>query len=323
MREELKINEDKLPPYRIYNGKWSKELLKKKKYEDIREKILNSFSDLRFVEEGHRYFIDRPDGTSKPMPCVSNVTHLFKPHFHAEEMAESCSNKYYDDPSSKYYHMTKEEILEAWGENSRMACEHGTERHEFGESLFYFMTYQYDKILPDFKERLGYDDEGKPFFTAIYAKEIASAKFYYDMPVCFIPILAETKVYTVKDEYWYSGTFDLLCYYDQTLDKGHKNTEKDISGLVCLDWKSNKDLYKNFNKPMLPPFEEYIDMPLSVYKLQLSAYQLCLEGIGLKVVARRIMWLLPNGTYSKIPLENLVSRLHNALIEYFDINKVL
>jgi len=319
----MAIIEENLPPYRIYNGKWSKELINKTKYKNLRDKIVSSFNDLRFVEEGHKYFIDKKDGTSIPMPCVSNVTHLFKPHFMAEEMAESCSIKYFDNPESKYYQMTKEEILKAWEDNSRQACEHGTERHEFGESLFYFMTYQYDKILPAFKNRLKKDEDGRDYFEAIYAKEIASAKFYDDMPMCFVPLLAETKVYIVKDKYWYSGTFDLSCYYDQELDDKNKLNKIDNSGIVILDWKSNKDLYKNFNTRMLEPFQEYIDMPLSVYKLQLSAYQNCMENIGLKVVARRIMWLLPDGTYQKIPLENLVKKLDLALKDNFDIKKVL
>jgi hypothetical protein len=57
-------------------------------------------------------------------------------------------------------------------------------------------------------------------------------------------------------------------------------------------------------------------MPLSIYKLQLSLYQICLEKIGLKTIARRIMWLLPNGTYDKIPLESYTKQLEEELIKH-------
>ena len=77
---------------------------------------------------------------------------------------------------------------------------------------------------------------------------------------------------------------------------------------------TNKDLYKNFKEQkLLEPFEELLDMPLNIYKLQLSLYQNCLEKVGLKTVARRILWLKPDGTYDKISLEEYVKVLREAL----------
>ncbi len=309
--------------YRIYNGKWSKELLMKDKYERIRKKIVDTFSNLEFIEGPHKYFLHKEDGTKVEMPCVSNVTHLFKPHFDSEEQAERCSQKYYDNPESKYYQMTKDEILELWNKISTDACNHGSERHEYSESLFYYMTYQYDKILPEFKDRLKKDENGVLYFSAVYPKEVSAAKFYNDIPVCIVPILAETKVYICNEYYRYSGTFDILFYYDQELDERNTDKTKDLSGLMVFDWKTNKDLYKNFSSYLLYDFSEMLDMPLSIYKLQLSAYQNCLENIGEKVVGRRIIWLKPDSNYEKIPLENVVKRLHNALIAHFDLSKLL
>lgn len=280
------------------NGKWDG-LWDLPKYQEIRDKIINSFKDLIFVEEGHKYFLN-----GKEITCVSNVTHMFQEHFDAPVKARETFERNYDNPESKYYHMTAEEIEIAWKNNSKQACEHGTERHAFSESCFYFMTRQYDKILPEFKDRLR-EDGG---FEALFPKEEAAATFYEDLPRCIIPILAETRVY--DEELNYSGTFDLLCYYDAELDG--KDASK--SGLMILDWKTNKDLYKNFNgKRLLAPFDGLLDMPLSIYKLQLSLYENCLEKIGFKVVARRLMWLKPDGTYNKINLECYVMQLREEL----------
>ena len=57
----------------------------------------------------------------------------------------------------------------------------------------------------------------------------------------------------------FCGTFDLLAWYEHP-------TDKDKSGLVVLDWKTNKDLKKDFSRGMgkflLPPFNEYYEEPL-------------------------------------------------------------
>ena len=312
-------------PYRLYNGAWPKELLERPKYEKIRKKIVEAFKDLEFEEGPHKYYLNKSDGTRVEVPCVSNVTHLFKPEFDVDSMAESTYERNFDNPDSKYYQMTVDEIKQTWKNISQQACSHGTDRHEFAESCFYYMSYRYDEILDAYKDRLKKDENGVYYFEAVYPKEIAAAKFYEDMGKvkCIIPILAETKVYVINEDYYYSGTFDLLTYYDQSLDDRKRNSDVDNSGLVVCDWKSNKDLYKNFNNHMLYEFNELIDMPLSVYKLQLSAYQNCLENIGFKVVGRRIMWLLPDGTYTKIPLENLVTLFDKALRKHFDPIKLL
>lgn len=203
------------------NGKWDG-VWDNPKYEEIRNKIKETFSGLVFIEEGHKYFLN-----GKQMTCVSDVTHMFQEHFDSESKAVETSQRNFDNPKSKYYRMTPEMILEKWKNISTDACTTGTFRHEFGESAFYYMTGQYDKILPDFQDRLT-DDGG---FVAYDPKEEAVVKFYEDVPRCIVPILAETKVY--DEELGYSGTFDILFYYDAELED--KNPEK--GGLVIMDWK--------------------------------------------------------------------------------------
>ena len=43
--------------------------------------------------------------------------------------------------------------------------------------------------------------------------------------------------------------------------------------------------------------------------------QLNLEQLGFKVIGRRLIWLLPNGTYDKIPLETYSEKLKKYLTE--------
>lgn len=266
------------------------------RYNKIRKKILSSFNELVFVEEGHRYFVG-----DKEMVSVSVTTHLFKKHIDSYQLAKETYERNYDRESSKYYRMTIDEIVQQWKEISENSCSHGTEKHEFGESCFYYMTGQYDKILPLYKDRL-LEDGG---FLAKDEKEEAIVKFYEEIPKEVVPILAETKVYDA--DLGYAGTFDILFYYDCPIDDNK-------SGLYIMDWKTNKDLFKNFNEEkLLEPFDGLLDCPMSLYKLQLSLYQNCLEKIGLKVIARRILWLKPNGRYEKYNLESYVNPLRKAL----------
>lgn len=284
----------------LYNkDKWL-DIVNDEKYEKIREKILTSFNDLVFVDEGHKYFVG-----DRELQSVSVVTHLYKKHFDSILESKKTSERNWDNPNSKYYRMTPEEILAQWQEKSKNACEHGTETHEFGESCFYYMTGQYDKILPAFKDRLTPDGG----FESKYPKEDAIVKFYQDIPKCVVPILAETRVY--DKDLGYAGTFDILFYYDAELEGKSLNN----SGLMILDFKTNEDLFKNFKEEkLLYPFENLLDMPKSLYTLQLSLYQICLENIGFKTVARRLLWLKPDGRYDKISLEEFTKILRKDLV---------
>lgn len=289
---------------RLYNDKWLK-IINNDKYESIRKKIQGSFKDLKFFEEEHRYFVG-----DRELMCVSNVAGLFVEEEDWDAIAEATSKRHYDREGSKYYRMTKEDILDAWAKNSEHACVHGTERHNFGESCLHFMIGDYDGILDDFKNRLKKDEEGRDYFESMYPKEDAVVKFWNDIPYSMVPILAENKVYVINDDYAYSGTFDILFYYDAELN----NRPAEESGLVIYDYKTNVDLYKNFaEKKMKGAFGDMLDMPLSHYKLQLSLYQLALETINLKVRGRRLIWLRPNGEYKKIPLESYSKVLHEEL----------
>ena len=285
----------------LYNtNKWL-DIINLPKYEKIREQILTTFDGLTFIEEGHKYFLN-----GKEMECVSNVAHRFQEHIDTVKLATETYERNFNKPTSKYFQMSVDDIIASWNKISNEACTTGTFHHEFGESAFYYMIGQYDKILPEFKDRLT-EDGG---FKAIHPKEESIVKFYEEIPKCIIPILAETRVFVEYDNAGYAGTFDILFYYDAEIEGKSLNN----NGLVVMDWKTNKDLYKNFKEQkLLPPFDGLLDMPLSIYKLQLSLYENALYKIGLKVVGRRILWLKPDGTYEKINLESYRERIDNEL----------
>ena len=278
-------------------GKWSK-YYDLPEIQKIREKILETYTNkLIFLEGPHEYYLD-----GVQYMCVSDVTHKYKP-ITGEQMAENCVKKWQrdQDPSYKYYGLTKEEILSQWAVKSGHACEYGTEVHAFGESMFYYMTGEPEKILPECMDKF---KNGLPCPTNPH--EEAIVKFWGDLPENYVPVLAETKVFN-RNGTPYAGTFDILFYY---VDE--KIPQK--SGLIIFDYKTNEDLYKNFRgQKLLWPFNDMLDMSESYYTLQLSLYAIPLQNIGMDVVARRLIWVKPDGTYDNVRIKDISDRVREAL----------
>ena len=266
---------------------------------EIRNKILTSFDNLEFVEEGHKYFLE-----GKEMPSVSSITHKFSEPFDEQLQAKRYALKHGE---------TAEYWLDKWKYNSLKATTTGTAVHLFGETLSYVKNGLGDLIPEGCKYQYIKD---KNWLVPTRPKEEAIVKFYEELDENLHFVLAETKVYTGLNKQLtdlnqdYCGTFDLLMYY-----KHPTNDSK--SGLIILDFKTNKDLTKEFSrskgKMLYPPFDDLYDESLGLYTLQLSCYQIPLEDIGLKVIARRIIHLKDDGTYELIAVPNVTDKLRKIL----------
>jgi hypothetical protein len=102
-------------------------------------------------------------------------------------------------------------------------------------------------------------------------------------------------------KYGYAGTADIILF------DGKK-------GFVIVDYKTGKDLYKNYmGQMMLPPFQYMLDNPFNHYQLQLSLYQIPLEECGYFVSERWVIWLKSDSTYQKLPTHDFTSMLRQSL----------
>ena len=266
----------------------------------IRNKILKEFSDLQFIEDGHKYFLN-----GQQLPSVSEVTHNF------------CAFPFDTEAQAARYAETHGETAQYWIDKWRFtslkATTSGTLTHEFGESLGWLKNGHPEFITDSCKPKYIKD---KNWLIPTRPKEESVLKFYDELHPNLHFVLAETKVYTGKNKELtnlkqdYCGTFDILFYYEDPVNKEN-------SGLCIFDFKTNKELKKDYSrevgKMLLPPFADLYDESLSYYTLQLSCYQIPLEDIGLKVIARRIVWLKDDGTYELIPLEDVTDRLREVL----------
>ena len=148
-------------------------------------------------------------------------------------------------------------------------------------------------------------------------KEEAALAFWNDLPDNVYVVLPETRVYTNVNldlppfRENYAGTFDLLLYYKHP-------TDPDKSGLCIRDWKTNREIYKEFSrsrgKMMLYPFNNLYDEPFGAYTIQLNCYQIPLEDIGLKILDRKIIWLKDDCTYDLIPVDNCTKTLRKYFL---------
>jgi len=268
---------------------------------EIRKRILNEFKDLQFIEDGHKYILN-----GIQLPSVSEVTHKFKVEEDFNIIAERYAEK--NGGTAQYW-------LDKWKFTNLKATTSGTLVHSYGESLGWMRNGHPELITEENKCKYIKD---KNWLIPTRPKEEAILKFWDEIfsneNTYFV--LAETKVYTGKNKQLtnlkqdYAGTFDLLWYYKHPTDDSK-------SGLIILDYKTNGSLTNDFSRNMgkffIEPFEDFYDEALSSYKLQLSAYQIPLEDIGLKVIGRRIIWLKDDGTYELIPIEDYTQKLRQVL----------
>ena len=271
-----------------------------KEVTEIRNKILKEFKDLEFIEEGHKYFLN-----GVQLPSVSEVTHKFCQYpFDTEAQAIAYAERHGETP---------QHWIDKWKFKNLKATTTGTLVHSYGESLGWLRNGHPEFITEENKCKFIKD---KNWLIPTRPKEEAILKFYNELHPNLHFVLAETKVYTGKNKQLtnlkqdYCGTFDILFYY-----KDENDSSKD--GCVIMDYKTNAELKKSFSREngkfLLPPFGDFYEESLSYYTAQLSCYQIPLEDIGLKVIARRIVWLKDNGDYELIPLQDVTNRLRQVL----------
>jgi len=271
---------------------------------EIRENIISSFSDLEFIEDGHKYYLHK-NGKTKEMESVSSVCHMFEPYVDWEEILERKSLKLGID---------KEVLRREWHENNICSTSNGSLTHLFAEAYMYFFMGDVES-MPSIIKDMQYEDG---FLIPYGEKQKAIAKYYEDLYSIdsFWPVMPEAKIYIDSDDNPYgikkniSGTFDALFAF--------RNKKGELS-LSVRDWKTNKSLYNdynsNFGNTLLPPFDnnDFINQPLSIYTIQLSLYQLGVEQLGYSVSDRKLLWLTDDAEYHKINVQDVRDKLISTL----------
>ena len=136
------------------------------------------FSDLKFVEDTHSYFVNG----KRLKYSVSGLIKKFVPYTDWDGVAERVAER---------TKIEKEVIQQEWKETADIACEEGTETHLFGEEY-------------PINRKLKGDTQLKK----------AVEKFWNELPSHIIPLNMELKMY--HKIFKFAGTMDLLLYNTKT-----------------------------------------------------------------------------------------------------------
>ena len=280
----------------IFNNPFEKQIEDKNladaKVNECRNLINEKFGGIKFIEEGHQYFVDK----TEYIP-VSNIIKRYEPVVDWDQKAADYALK---------YGKKKEDVQKDWKLNNLKSTISGTRTHEFGES--------YTNLLCGHPELIC--EQNKPQYikeyntmVSTYPKEDAVIKFYSELEKNLHPVGAEFKLSSqyLEGTEPICGTCDLLFY----------DSEKD--GIVIGDWKTNKSLTKDFARVngvmMTGLMSKFIDEPLSHYTLQFNIYQRLLESIGLKILDRVLIWLKDDGTYERIRIEKIPDAVIDKILK--------
>ena len=191
--------------------------------EEIRGKITEHFSNLEFIEDGHKYYLHQKNGDIKEMNSVSSVCHRFEPDVDWETILERKAKKLGID---------KEELRREWHENNIKSTSNGTLTHLFAEAYMYFFMGK-PELMPEIIKKMQYEDG---YLIPYGNKQIAVAKYYEDLfkfPTLY-PVMPEAQIYIDSENNPYgiksdiAGTFDALFAF--------KSNDGDIK-LSIRDWK--------------------------------------------------------------------------------------
>jgi len=235
---------------------------------------------ISFQEEGHIYTILGESGTY--VSTTTFVHHQFS-DFDADAIIDGMIKKgRTEDPSNKYYGMTKPEIKELWRKNAEESSGKGTKMH-------------YDIECFSNGEEVVNDSVEYGYFL----------KFREDHPH-LIPFRTEWMVY--YEEYKLCGSIDMI--YENTLTGGYE----------IYDWKRSKEIEydSNFGKTAKTKcISHFPDCNYWHYSIQLNTYKKILEEkYDLRITDMYLLCLHPNyPTYEKIQVKHHKKEM-DALFEH-------
>ena len=210
---------------------------------------------ISFIEEGHKYFIH---GKSDGLISVTTFIHQNFSHFDAEGIADNLlkNTKKMNDPKYKYFGKTKEEIIEEWNENGRIASCEGTKLH--ADIEYYYNRVPVENNSIEFQ-----------YFR----------RFVKDSPE-LIPYRTEWLVY--YEEYMITGSIDMVF-------------ENPDGTIQIYDWKRSKGIeYESYdNKCSITPCLSHLpDTNFNHYSLQLNLYRKILQDKYNKIVTKLCLVIL-------------------------------
>lgn len=185
---------------------------------------------------------------------VSKIVNALHKEFDADLMAKKTFEKHYDDPDSKYYHMTVDEIITAWNEKGKFARENGKSLDDF-IGMILEKTESPDTLQLHIKT-----------LNEIAGKKCSEFMKFHEM--------------NIKNKLTFVGRELMLC--DPSLKVNGRLDALFCKGdnLFVVDWKNNEQISKeNIWEKCKGPLYEYDACDLNLYTVQVYIYVYILRKI--------------------------------------------
>lgn len=182
---------------------------------------------------------------------ISKILDGVTPQFDKEGMAEHCYAKYYDRLDSKYFHMTKEMILENWDGLARHAKQAGGVLDSYTDAVLYGNDEEKNRIYlanPDSVVRNKLNS-----FQSFYDNEIRRVGFEF--------IDREIPLY--DREFNINGRLDACFEYGGIL--------------YVVDWKNTAEIRTTSREFLFGPLSSWQNTEYNRYCLQVYFYRYMLE----------------------------------------------
>lgn len=193
---------------------------------------------------------------------ISNALDMLFTPFDSEGVAQKTYNKHFNNPESEYYHMTVEQILDAWSAKGAESCRYGSLLDDYIGSILTgtendVKLFKLDNGY-DFDERLhGLCDSFDNFYSIL--SKSGDTEFIDREKYLYLKISSDNE----EPLYMY-GRFDALFR--------NKRTNK----YILIDWKSSGTIDKvpnRWTQKMLGPMFKYPQLNWYRYTLQLYFYK--------------------------------------------------
>lgn len=256
------------------------------KAREIRKYLSELFSDIRFDEERHLYFVN-----GEQMPSVSK-----KLEDHYEKFDEAV----WLPRVSKRDGIPIEELRAQWREKNRVSTEDvGTPTHNYLEKVELNHIESTDKH----PEWIPWYQLPSNEYLADLPQKKAGMQFLYQYIFPYKP-----RYYIVAVEYRmchrtfkFCGTCDLILW-DSWEDT-----------FILVDWKTNSDLFKTYGH-LKPPFDYYQSNPFNKYQLQFTYYQIMFEQCKYKIKERWLVYLENTGNHQIHKTQYMADELTTYLL---------
>jgi len=267
---------------------------------------------IQFDEGPHTYTVYGKDIYTS----VTTFIHSHFSHFDPEAVISkivSCK-KYHEDPTYKYYGMTRQSIRAMWSQNGQQASLQGTDLHVQIECFmnqevldaetmtFYENTTQMDMYTVWMAE---WDETGVCLDTEKPKEWLYFLRFVQDFPH-FVPYRTEWFIF--DEDSHIAGSIDMVYYHPED------NTYS------IYDWKRVRSItYENdFQFALTPCIHHVPDSNFWHYSLQLNMYKYILEKkYGIRIRELVLVVLHPDfKTYECIPCAHMQDEIQAVVASF-------